>query len=320
MGHPHGGGSPYCWWASCSPYWDTSGKAPGKMSSSKSEPQPGVGGIVLLFKPRLMRQVKQQAAQAATTATEAKTGALEERVQRLESIRDVQVDEQDRQQDEAERLISAVSDTPSFDSVYELLTDAEEQGLFFEPVFIRTSSVVGAPLLRVSSSTIELDDRRGEPVPVIGLMFYVLQNRSYREVSQSFVVWGAEHTFRELVQKILRMHVKLNMPTDGLNLEQAFQHLQLSYRRMVDARLSPRGSNSRLRGSLIFLMNDEWALTSTGLEATQSDHFFATSRNVGTGPRFQIAVETDDLCPDDCQNDLWNEAKVYAILLTALRK
>ena len=53
----------------------------------------GVGGIVLLFKPRLMRQVDERAAEAGATAAEdiasTRTEAIEKRLVKLESIRDI---------------------------------------------------------------------------------------------------------------------------------------------------------------------------------------------------------------------------------------
>ena len=90
-------------------------------------------------------------------------------------------------------------------------------------------------------------------------------------------------------------------------------------------RLSPPTSHQRLQGRLIFLINDEWALTSAGLEATQSDHIYASSLDIQPGISnrrigYKIAVEHDSPCPDDCQSDLWREAKFYAMLLTVLRK
>ena len=54
----------------------------------------GVGGIVLLFKPRLMRQVDQVATEAAATTAETITASatddIEERLVRLESVSDIQ--------------------------------------------------------------------------------------------------------------------------------------------------------------------------------------------------------------------------------------
>ena len=289
----------------------------------------GVGGIVLLFKPRLMRQVGERAAETATTTAEAittsRTEALEERLVRLESISDIQAGEQDRQQEEANRLITAISETPSYDSVYELLTEADEQRLFLDGVFVRTNEGTGTPLLKLRLFIVDSQDRRHEMVRLVSLLFYSLRDGGYKEVHQGRVLWASDEEFGELVQKILRLHVQLNMPTEGLDLEESFQHLQRSYQLMIDARLSPPTSHQRLQGRLIFLINDEWALTSAGLEATQSDHIYASSLDIQPGISnrrigYKIAVEHDSPCPDDCQSDLWREAKFYAMLLTALRK
>ena len=289
----------------------------------------GVGGIVLLFKPRLMRQVREGAKEEAATTAEAvaasRTEALEERLVRLESISDIQAGEQDRQQEEANRLIAAISETPSYDSVYELLAEAEEQRLFLDGVFVRINEAMGTPLVKLSRFIVEPRDRRYETVELVSLMFHTFKQQSYQEREQSRILWSSDKQFPELVQDILRMHVRLNMPTEGLDLEESFQNLQRSYQLMIDARLSPLTSQRRLQGSLIFLINDEWALTSAGLEATRSDHVYASSRDIQPGIStkrigYKIAVEHDTPCPDACQSDLWNEAKFYAILLTALRR
>ena len=134
----------------------------------------GVGGIVLLFKPRLMRQVGERAAETATTTAEAittsRTEALEERLVRLESISDIQAGEQDRQQEEANRLITAISETPSYDSVFELLTEADEQRLFLDGVFVRTNEGTGTPLMQLSRFIDDPKDRRHETVRLVSLL------------------------------------------------------------------------------------------------------------------------------------------------------
>ena len=289
----------------------------------------GVGGIVLLFKPRLMRQVGERAAETATTTAEAittsRTEALEERLVRLESISDIQAGEQDRQQEEANRLITAVSEMPSYDSVFELLTEAAEQRLFLDGVFVRTNERTRIPLLQMSRFVVDPRDRRHETVQLVSLLFHTFEDQSYAEKQISQVSWSSDMQFADLVQEILRMHVRLNMPTESLDLEESFQHLQRSYQLMIGARLSPPTSHQRLQGSLIFLINDEWALTSAGLEATQSHHIYSSSRDIQPGisnkmPGYKIAVDHDSPCPDDCQSDLWTEAKFYAMLLTALRR
>ena len=80
---------------------------------------------------------------------------------------------------------------------------------------------------------------------------------------------------------------------------------------MVEARQAPEGSRKRLNGKLMLLINDEWALTSAGLEGIESDHFFQWE--LTTGPRLYIPLNEDGECPSGCQDHLWEEAKYYAL-------
>ena len=125
----------------------------------------GVGGIVLLFKPRLMRQVDERATEAATTTAEAvttsKTEALEERLVRLESISDIQADEQHRQQEDAQQVISAVHEAASFATINSLLNEAATLGLFKNGILVKTSTDPAQPLVHVSRYSYV--ERPGEP-------------------------------------------------------------------------------------------------------------------------------------------------------------
>ena len=271
----------------------------------------GVGGIVLLFKPRLMRQVDERATRAGAIAAEdiasTKTEAFEERLVKLESIRDIQENERDRLQEETDRIIAAVGSDASVSNLIESLDHASKQGLFAESIFIKTSDDLGQPLFQVSRGIDSI-----EPEVISMLSFDIFAGgATYEELEGATVRWLDGTGFEGFVREVYSAFTRANLPLDKLSLERCVLHIQESHRLMVEARQAPEGSRKRLNGKLMLLINDEWALTSAGLEGIESDHFFQWE--LTTGPRLYIPLNEDGECPSGCQDHLWEEAKYYAL-------
>lgn len=282
----------------------------------------GVGGIVLLFKPRLMRQVDERATEAATTTAEAvttsKTEALEGRLVRLESISNIQADEQYRQQEDAQQVISAVHEAASFDTINNLLNGATTLGLFKNGILVKTSTDLGQPLLHVSRYSYV--ERPGEPrqttiyLSVIPLM--VVQTRQWFASSAGAAVsWFETDSTQDMIRKTIQAYVRLNLPSDKLSIESIFVQLRDSYSLMVEARGEPAGSGKRLNGRLIIRLNEEWALTDKGLERTQHDQHYAWDYHHELDC-FYLAFTVGTPCPDNCDESLWEEAWYYATRLS----
>ena len=227
----------------------------------------GVGGIVLLFKPRLMRQVDDRATKAGATAAEdiasTRTEAIEKRLVKLESLSEIQATELDRKQAEAARVISTVGADASHANVQELLIDAYGRGLFVHNLLVRTSNDMGTPLLRVTQDILE-DDPQIESVILFDILYLPegpLASEKYRAVEEDAVHWSAEHDAQTLVRELIDNFTRANLPHDKRLVQRSLSHLRESYRLMVAARDEPRGSSKRLKGKLVLLINDEWALT-----------------------------------------------------------
>ena len=275
----------------------------------------GVGGIVLLFKPRLMRQVKEQAAEAGAAVAEdiasTKTEAIEQRLVKLESISDIQAREQDRLQEDTQRIIAAVGGDTSFTSLNELLDHASEQGLFSESMFIKTSDDLGQPLFQVSQdiyNTIPLTHMMSFEILVLTEIDHIWL--IYSKIEGGTVQWVEGNSFEEFVREVYAVFARANLPHDKLSLQKSVTDLQESHRLMVEARQAAEGSSKRLNGRLRLLINDEWALTDAGLEGTKSDLLYPW-RSIG---RYGENLERpgDFQCPPNCQERLWGEAKTYA--------
>ena len=275
----------------------------------------GVGGIVLLFKPRLMRQVKEQAAEAGAAVAEdiasTKAEAIEQRLVKLESISDIQARERDRLQEETQRISAAVGGDTSFTSLNELLDHASEQGLFSESLFIKTSDDLDQPLLQVSQDiydTIPFTRMISFEILVLTEVDYIWL--IYSKIEGGTVQWVERNSFEEFVREVYAVFARANLPHDKLSLQKSVTDLQESHRLMVEARQAAEGSSKRLNGRLRLLINDEWALTDAGLEGTKSDLLYPW-RSIGRyGENLEGAGGLQ--CPPNCQERLWDEAKTYA--------
>ena len=277
----------------------------------------GVGGIVLLFKPRLMRQVDQVATEAATTTattiTASATDDIEERLVRLESVGDIQAQEMQRRQAETERVVEAVANEASFESVAEMLNLAYDKRLFKRRVFIKTGDQLGQPLFAVSGSVSpedqEVFDTRRCSLSIYHLEVTRYEREQFDEVQGGTISWSAGTDIRRTVGEILNTYERLNLPYDTLSLQTFFNHLQESYESMVAARSAPQDSHKRLKGRLIFYINEEWTLTEEGLESTQSDRVF----EYGYSEYGEWVVDgvSDSQCPPGHTAHLWDEAQFY---------
>lgn len=277
----------------------------------------GVGGVVLFFKPRLMQQVREQAKdEAATTAAAIVTTATEEltsRVVRLENIGDVQANVEERLQREAESVIADVAAEVSQPNIESQLIIASEQGLFADRILVKTNVRPGHPLIMVERDTTFNEPGSGIYLAIWRVSLYDDGSESFGEMDDSDMEWQPNDDTSSIIQQIILKYKQLGLPKDDLSTELLFDHLQHSYRLMVAAHHEPKGSANRIDGKLIFLINDEWVLTDTGLEGTKSSRVFRWGREYG--PDIHIIFDRDHSCPQGYQESLWKEAVYYATRL-----
>lgn len=281
-----------------------------------------VGGIVLLFKPRLMRQVDERATDVATkTATttaediaSTRTEAIEKRLIKLESISDIQARERDRFEQETERIIATVGDDASFSSVNELLDHGIELELFAKTLLLRCSDDLGQPLFETSQRTYETET---EMIDAISFGIVALTHPDFLPEEYSWldhdIHWLSGTDPAEFINGVFSGLTKANVPHDKFSLQTLVSNLQESHRLMIEARHASQGSGKRLKGRLMLLINDEWVMTDAGLESIKSDHFYRWYENPSYGDN--LPDLSNEPCPPDCQQTLWEEATYYAARL-----
>ena len=277
----------------------------------------GVGGIVLLFKPRLMRQVDERATEAATTTAEdiasAKTEAIEKRLIKLESISDIQDTERGRFEQETTGISATVGDDASFASVNGLLDHASKLRLFAETFLVKFSTEPGQPLFDTSQRTYKTKTKT-ETIQaicfgIVALTHSDFESEHYSQLNHT-VHWTSDSDVEEFIGRVYSGLTRANAPLDKFSLETLILNLQESHRFMMAARKAPLGSGKRLSGKLMLLINDEWVVTDAGLEATQLGRLYRWCENPPHGN--YIIDLYDATCPPNCQQALWEEAGYYA--------
>ena len=282
----------------------------------------GVGGIVLLFKPRLLRQVDERATDVATKAAtttaddiaSTRTEAIEKRLIKLEGISDIQARERDRFEQETERIIATVGDDASFASVNSLLDHAYELRLFAETFLVKLSDEPGQPLFETSQHTYQTKTKTIQAISfgIVALTHSDFDADHYSSLNYK-VRWLSDADLGEFISKVYSGLTRANVPQDKFSLQTLISNLQESHRLMMDARKAPQGSGERLKGKLMLLINDEWVVTDAGLEAIESDYCYQWYENPPYGD--YIVDLYNEPRPPDCQQTLWEEARYYAARL-----
>ena len=280
----------------------------------------GVGGIVVLFKPRLMRQVDQVATEAAATTAEAiatsKTVELERRFEKFESITDIQAKVLERLDEEVEQMVAAMM-TPSYSDLESLLKTAADRGFFSGRLLIRTGDVRESPLIEIF-----YDQMEPEPFstnfPRIILKIHTLRwldgyGLEFLETPGGDVVLESKDTLEDITEKIVLAYNRIGSPIAQNTIAYLFEHLTSSFRLMAGARQDSTERKSRILGKLFFMINEEWVLTDRGLESTLLDRIFGPEYDDYEQP-YGINIANVP-CPLECNADLWDETQWYVLRL-----
>ena len=277
----------------------------------------GVGGVVLLAKPRLMRQVKQVATQAAADHTE----PLTRRVSNLENINEIQANEIKRQRSETERIVTSIEEEVTFANVEALLMHAYQQGFFEERILVKTNTELGKPLLELSPFSVSREDQLLSTGPQVYFRVFS-QVSSYNNrvqlgpIDGGTAIWRDTEDSQHIIGRIIGIYKRSRLPEGELDLNLVLSHLIESFRLMTGMLQDTKPGIRRPEGKLVMLINREWALTDLGLECIVSDKTFTPGRN-----KFGewVAIDISDTpCPPDCDDALWDEAKAYMESMNAI--
>ena len=269
----------------------------------------GVGGIVLWFKPRLMRQVDQVATQAAAAVTDKFT----EQFVKLENIGELQANEVERQRSETKRIVTSIEEAVTFANVEAMLMHAYHQGFFRERLMVKTNTERGKPLLEISPFSVNREDQLMPMGPQVHfrVLSYVSSYNNRVElgpIDDGTTIWQDGEDLQQIVGRIIGIYKRSRLPENELDFNLVFSHMIESFHLMTGTLQDPRQSTRTPRGKLALLINQEWALTDIGLEGITSDNIFTPGRKDGRW----VAIDVSETpCPPDCDNDLWNEAKAY---------
>ena len=269
-----------------------------------------LGAMVVLFKPRFMREVGETAAVAAADAV-AFSG---NRPIGVDDIRKVEAVTVLRRGSDSEELAVAVQDNVTAKACGRLIDHALQQGWFAGGVFVRLGNFQGCPLLEIRKPS----NSEGPDASRIELTLFMI-NAAGDYVGQYFdsrddeLVWRMGQDARTLVHWVLDVIDKYGIHDDELSAEIAIRGLLDSYRTMMKARRARSDSDERIAGELIYRINDEWVLTSRGLESIATPEFVEAQRN-GHGEYHGVDV-LEIQCPSDHNPELWDEAQGACISL-----
>ena len=276
--------------------------------------------VIVLLQRRILVQVARVARQTAEATVERETSGLRERVVRLENLDEAQSQERERRrQASTEPVRRLLNDELSAQVVGEVLVYAyEEQMLDSERFRVRTSSSPDCHVLYL----LALNAANG--VPVLWLDFEPFEwgddvfglsgGGSLRMPRRrdTTVIWIHDQDAAEIASELERGLERVNQPTHDFSLRYALQQLAKSVEVATRARAAAVGDPARLRGTLALLINDDWVITSFGLESVKYDVAYQVSwarfLNSGVHQRTTLRIATDP--PEEARLG-WDEALAW---------
>ena len=293
-----------------------------------------LAGFVMLIEPRLARDVGRAAGAAsadlaATTATdvatrvaEDRTRGLEERISRVESAGDIQNRVHTRLDDEAAGRASRVRSEPTFRNVADILHDADSRSLF-RGLWVKCGTRESF-LLQFGYGTVH-----PAAAPSYTSVFVSLGNvgvrpqslhpgRDVDEISQvAHVEWRSDQPFEEVYEQFVVACGQTHQPARDIKFDVAFHELANSYEVMHRARTATSETARRPVGSLVLLVNEDWAITSEHqgprrLEGLHADHGHDTT-TITT-----VEATQNPTRPTGYDAQRWEEALYYARYFRAI--
>ena len=257
-----------------------------------------LAGFVLLLERHLL--------QAVGEALEEGAAPLVERLERLESLQEMQ-DRISADRTESDfALAKAVRQRPTFENVAAMLERAQEQCLF-EDIRLR-GGIKTQTLISLAWENFEAVLYKNYPDFDPDVLD---ENPEFREhiLIRCFPEaqdgpsvaseWWPTQSLEEGWRDFLDACEKMQVSTADLNIGHLIEALASSYVTMAEGRRSPANHPERLQGSLIMLVNPEWAITTAGLE----------SRKMSLCLPHHLALVGN--CPEGHDDSHWQEALTY---------
>ena len=285
-------------------------------SSSWSNVAVALGSATLLLaigvvvEPRIVRRISKATEEVATAAAEFATQDLSQRVTRLEDISSEQAKGRQQRQDEFDSVLSSLRESVTLESLGQALLTAHNYRLLNHGHFcVRTNSNAESPELYFLPL---IDPKK---VLFIWLSFSPMDRLISLEVGDELmnipqnkdgiVLWRRNQSAGHVASRLEDELIILNSPlVSEFSFEYALGRTIESIEIMFESRTAPHDSPYKLKGSLTVLINDEWVLTSRGLEAVHLPITFDVDE--------LSEMSSDSECPQGASTELWREALHYA--------
>ena len=261
-----------------------------------------LAGFVWLMERHLLREVDE--------VFDEHTAPLRRRVEHLETLQDLQdAITADREALDS-TLTATVRERPDFESTAELLERAQDQQLFGD-LRLRGG---GDPEILISltwenfagflhENYPDFDPDVLEENPHFNQHIMIRAVSSIGEEPSAASEWWPTQSVEQAWKDFLDSCERGATPTTDIDIRSVFEALAASYWAMIDARRSPLGDPRRLQGRLVLLVNEQWAITTAGLESRMGDYCA------------RPPLGNDEHCPKGHDGELWQEAIFYARLL-----
>jgi hypothetical protein len=276
-----------------------------------------LGAVLYVIQGSFMTTVR-RAADRVIETVETKATALDERIEaqarRINTIGEEVVEARTRRHGRQAAAAAAIADLATYEAISSAIRDARDRaaissGLFMVPASadITGMHVVITNQLRMNFA----DGRTGSPF--LSLRPWFLDDRQVERVDW----WPGEDAvvvFDRLAQNIEKANL-----SPGLLLDTTvfFEALSSS---ILLANASQHGTRKRLGGPLVELLNDEWAVTQTGLESLTSDTVVSVNDFPGMAATMSATTrgespKFDPPAPEDVDPAAWSQLiKVAAMI------
>ena len=241
-----------------------------------------------------------KATEVAQRIVEEGTAENRERSEQLETLREVQQSVEAERHAAASELMDKVREQPDFDSTFALLEDAFMKNLFsHQDLRLRCGSNQGLLMdVRIDDLLLPLMVME-DLIPLERLCLEIAVHSPTATLPSAKSSWCSGESIKDAWNSFLDACEREAVPMEGIGLTDVFAALASSYGVMTEARRSPGGDPMRLQGQLRLLVNDEWVITTAGLESRLSNDCFD-------------AIPFDEDCPNGHDQSLWTEAVFYA--------
>ena len=276
-----------------------------------------IGAAAVLFalgvaiQPFFLRRLRRATESVAKATVSLETEDLRERLVQLEDITDGQYQGRQQRVERFDALLAKLRDNVSVESVGRALEVAHEYRLLNYGFFrVRTSNTIEGPELYF------LPQIAGKEVAWIWISFGIIDKLEKLDMGEtSFavpatrlgtVLWmkGKEDA-GQVAASLEEELIKMNVPSFNYSFVEPLNRLIESIEIMFMSRNATSDSGCRVKGRLTVLINNEWALTSEGLEAIHLPQVFGR-RTIGDADNIS--------CPTGASPELWYEALEYVAL------